>query len=167
MTEPIFKAPLPPEGNGFNIPPKKEETEKTEEVPVKKTGKEKLEEIKQKISLYLWYVLGGTFFVGLIFGLLMGGGETVQQAPTCALRQVPNPDIRRRFPLCGRTSKSEACILYIMNTTPYDATVEDFFTRAEQLTERNKRTISLENPMYSKLRIPPGYFAEIKIPSLR
>ena len=165
MTEPIFKAPLPPEGSGFTPPPLKEEGKKTEDVS--KESEQVPQDVKQKLLPYIWYILGGTFFVGLIFGILMGGGETVQEAPTCVLRQVSNPDIRERFPLCGRTSKSEACILYIMNTTRYDMTAEDFFQRAEQLTERNRRVISLENPMYSKLRIPPGYFAEIKIPSLR
>ena len=55
----------------------------------------------------------------------------------------------------------------VMNSERYEKLAEDFFGDAELLTERNRRAISLENPMYSKLRIPPGWFAEIKIPSQR
>ena len=159
MTEPIFKAPLPPQGVEFNPPPQKEE----EEQP-----KKPIEDIKQKIIQYLWYVLGGTFFIGLIFGLMMGGGETTQSAPRCLLRQVPNPDIqdqeRSRLPLCGRTTRTAECVLYIMNSSRQTMLAGDFFDMAANLTERPKQMISTDNPMYSQLPIAPGNFAEIRIP---
>ena len=45
MTEPIFKAPLPPENGGFTTPPQNKEDEKKAN---------SLQDIKQKISSYLW-----------------------------------------------------------------------------------------------------------------
>ena len=168
MTEPIFKAPLPPEGNGFNAPSSPQKNgEEVEEASPQKTGKEALQEAKQKIITYLWYVLGGTVLVGLIFGLLMGGGEAPAPAPECLLKHIRNSDIQGRFKPCGTISKSEACIFYIMNTTIYEKKAEDFFDEAHRLMERTRYSISLENPTYSKRIIPPGYFAQIKVPSLR
>lgn len=160
MTEPIFKAPLPPENNGFTPPPSQKDGEK-------KVNASSLQDIKQKISTYLWYVLGGTFLVGLILGVAMSGGESAPVAPECPLRRVKNPDIQERFPLCGLTSQTEPCILYVMNSTRYEQYAEDYFETAQRLTGRSVPNISVENAIYSKLRIPPGYFAEIKIPSLR
>ena len=124
MAEQIFKAPLPPEGTGFTPPsPPAAEPEPPQKAP------EKLSDIKEKIVPYLWYVLGGTFFVGLIFGMMMtSGGETAPVTPTCKLQRLKNPDIQKNdIPLCGRTVKTEPCILYIMNTTPRDKLVKDSF----------------------------------------
>ncbi len=162
MTEPIFKAPLPPQGNGFTSPqpqePKKEQEEQNQNVP---------QDLKQKILPYLWYVLGGCFFLGLIFGIMMSGGDSAPPAQECPLKYVRNPDIQKAYPLCGRTSNTNECVLFIMNTSRYDAYAEDFFQRAADLTERSRILISTDNPTYSKLNIPPGYFAQIKIPSTR
>lgn len=163
MTEPVFKAPLPPSDNGFTPPSSPEKG--TEQASDKK--KISVDDVKQKISLYLWYVLGGTFLIGLILGMAMAGDDSAPVVHECSLKYVKNPDIQGRFPLCGRTASSEPCILYIMNSTRYDHQAEDFFKDAERLTERAKYNISIENPIYSKLNVPPGYFAEIKIPSLR
>ena len=160
MTEPIFKAPLPPENNGFTPPPSKKEEEQ-------KVNATSLQDIKQKISSYLWYVLGGTFLIGLILGIALSGGESVPVVPECPLRRIENPDIQGRFPLCGLTAQTEPCILYIMNTDRYEHYSEDYFKEAARLTGRSDVNISVENAVYSKLRIPSGYFAEIKIPSLR
>ena len=161
MTEPIFKAPLPTSGNGLTPPPVKE-TEQQSDKSASSSG-----DVKQRILPYLWYVLGGAFVVGLILGVMMASGDSVPTTTECSLHHIKNPDIQGRFPLCGRTAKSEPCILYIMNATRYDKQAEDFFKDAERLTERAYYSISIENPIYSKLNIPPGYFAEIKIPSLR
>ena len=54
-----------------------------------------------------------------------------------------------------------------MNSSRYEKRAEDFFKEASVLTERSLYVISIENPVYSKLIIPPGRFAEIKIPSIR
>ena len=155
MTEPIFKAPLPPEGNGFTPPSVPEPKEQPEH-----SG----EDVKQKILPYLWYILGGTFVLGLIFGLMMGSGEAPSTAPSCPFKYVRNPDIQGDFPLCGRVSRSEPCILYIMNTRQYDRSVEDFYGDVQRLTERSFQALSFENTVYSKLLIPPGAFAQIKVP---
>ena len=162
MTEPIFKAPLPPSDNGLTPPPIKEPEQQQ---PSKTTLSSA--DLKQKVLPYLWYVLGGVFVVGLILGVMMAGGDSAPVTAECPLRYVKNPDIQGGFPPCGRTAKSEPCILYIMNATRYDQQAQDFFKEAERLTERAYYSISIENPIYSKLNIPPGYFAEIKIPSLR
>ena len=165
MTEPIFKAPLPPSGNGFT-PNQSKEPEKQESTPAQ-TSSSPAEDVKQKILPYLWYVLGGTFAVGLIFGVMMAGGDSAPPVQECPLRHVRNPDIQGNFPLCGRVSRAEPCILYMMNTTQYDKSVEDFYLDVQRQTERSIQLISIENPVYSKYLIPPGAFAQIKIPSLR
>ena len=162
MTEPIFKAPLPPEGSGFSVPPLGTQPENPNE-----SGGGNSEDVKHKILPYLWYVLGGTFVIGLILGLMMAGGDSAPVAPTCPLRHIRNSDIQGHFRLCGQVSRTEPCVLYIMNTTQYEKAVEDFYPEAQRLTERSIQLISIENPVYSKLRVPPGLFAEIKIPSLR
>lgn len=161
MTEPIFKAPLP-QGEGEFVPPPPVQ-EKKPEPPASAT------DVKQKLLPYLWYVLGGAFVIGLILGIMMAsGGEAAPEAPKCLLAHVPNPDIgNERFPFCGRTATAEPCILYIMNHTRYDKQAEDFFEEAQRLTGRTKYMISIENQVYSKLTIHPGYFAQIKIPSQR
>ena len=156
MTEPIFKAPLPPE-ESFTPPVKDEQ----ENLPQKK------EDIKQKILPYLWYIFGGAFFLGLVFGVMIGGGDSVPQTTDCRLKYTSNPDIQGYFPLCGNGPKTDPCVLYIMNNTHYEKKAEDFFKEASALTERSPYVISIENPVYSKLIIPPGRFAEIKIPSIR
>ena len=158
MTEPIFKAPLPPEGNDFSQPTKAEPVASVPEGP------------KQKIMQYLWYILGGTFVLGLILGMaLTGGGDSAPAAPSCKLRAVTNADIQKRFPLCGASgsSKADPCVLYIVNHTQFDKAAKDYFVEAGRLTGRNSYAISFENPTYSEMPIPPGWFAEIKIPSQR
>ena len=164
MTEPIFKAPLPPQENGFT-PPSSAELENNKQEQQESAP----EDIKQKVLPYLWYVLGGTFVIGLIFGLRMTSGESETVREPCPVRIVANPDIPKetRFPLCGRTSRVEPCEFYIMNTSQYDKSVEDFYTDVQRLTERSVQLISIENPAYSKLLVPPGAFARIKVPSLR
>ena len=159
MTEPIFKAPLPPSG-GESVPPAKDEDDK-QKTPLSN------QDVKQKILPYLWYILGGVFLFGIILGVAMGGGEEAPQVPECRLKYKANPDIQEKLNLCGVAGPSDPCVLYIMNETRYEKKVEDFFKKAEALTERSDFAIKFENTTYSKLRIPPGYFAEIKIPSLR
>ena len=159
MTEPIFKAPLPPEGS-FTTP-----VNKAPEQDSQNSGGKG--DIKQKILPYLWYVFGGVFVVGLLFGIMMGGGDEAPQTVECRLKHVRNPDIQSRVSLCGNVPQTDPCVLYIMNSTRYEKRAEDFFKEASVLTERSLYVISIENPVYSKLIIPPGRFAEIKIPSIR
>ena len=164
MTEPVFKAPLPPQEGGFTAPSTPTPTPGPEE------HKEATDQnIKEKILPYLWYVLGGSFAVGLIFGMMMSGDSSSAPSPQqrCRLTAVQNPDIKGRFDLCGRAPATEPCIMYIMNKYHEDRKAEDFFDEVRKLTERSRQLISMENPTYSQTLIPPGAFVEIKVPSLR
>ena len=173
MTEPIFKAPLPPQSSEPTpqpIPQPAVEPEETKEMPAETPVVEPSapEDVKQKILPYLWYVLGGAFAIGLVLGMMMsGGGDSGPAQESCPVRIIRNPDIQGRFPLCGRTSRAEPCVLYMMNTAQYDKSAEDFYSEVQRLTERAVQLISIENPVYSTYRIPPGAFAVIKVPSLR
>ena len=157
MVEPIFKAPLPPSGNIISTP-----TEKQPEEPQQPEKGAEQTDIKQKILPYLWYVLGGTFFLGLIFGAMMSGGEEVCTT-TSRLYSVTNPDIHNTLPLCGQTDQSKECVLYLMNKSTTDAQARDFFEEAAKQMIRRKEIVGLDNALYANTLIPPGYFAEIKI----
>lgn len=103
---------------------------------------------------------------GIIIGSVFFGGSSKPQVVGLQ-GVVPNQDITTRLPRCGRTDPGQACVLYIMNHTRYDKIAENFFDDAVRLTEVQKYSIAMVNPKYAKTRIPPGYFAEIKIPNVR
>lgn len=106
--------------------------------------------------------------IGILFGTMMGGGSSQPVQQTGGLKGVVrNKDITSKMPRCGLTEKGQACLLYIMNSTRYDKVAEDFFDEAVKLMGMQKYSISMVNPTYAKDRIPPGYFAEIKIPMMR
>ncbi|MBQ6854561.1 MAG: hypothetical protein IJO11_03865 [Alphaproteobacteria bacterium] len=106
--------------------------------------------------------------IGMMFGsLLFGGGSSPQPQRQGLQGVVRNQDMTTPLRRCGMIDRGEACVLYIMNSTRYDKVAEDFFDEAVKLTEIQKYSISMVNPKYSKTRIPPGYFAEIKIPKIR
>ncbi len=112
-------------------------------------------------------LLGAACFLGLLLGgMIFGGGEPVKKV-TGLQGVVRNTDITAPLPRCGRTDRGRSCILYVVNHTRYDKIAEDFFDDAVLLTEIQKYSISMANPKYAKTRIPPGYFAEIKIPDIR
>lgn len=108
-------------------------------------------------------------FMGLLVGMMMGGAGGSQPAQQQGgLRGViRNKDITVKMPRCGLTDPGQACLLYIMNSTRYDKIAEDFFDEAVKLMGVQKYSIQMVNPVYAKDRIPPGYFAEIKIPNVR
>ncbi len=108
-----------------------------------------------------------TCIIGLFLGSVFFGGSSEQTKTVGLQGVVANPDITTNIPRCGRVDKGQACILYIVNHTRYDKIVEDFFDEAVRLTEVAKYSISMVNPKYAKTRIPPGYFAQIKIPNVR
>ena len=112
------------------------------------------------------FVIMGAIILGILLGAMMFGGSSqpIQQGLQNIVR---NPDIRQKLPLCGRTGKGQACVLYIMNTTRYDQLAENFFNVALKLTEVPLRSISWANPKYAKQKIHPGFFAEISIPNIR
>lgn len=106
--------------------------------------------------------------IGMMFGSLLFGGSSTPQPQRQGLQGVVrNQDMTTPLRRCGMIDRGEACVLYIMNSTRYDKVAEDFFDEAVKLTEIQKYSISMVNPKYSKTRIPPGYFAEIKIPKIR
>ena len=114
--------------------------------------------------------LGGAVILGLLLGLLMGGGSSSQPKTQCSGFEklvIRNKDITNRMPLCGRTDRGQACLLYIMNTSRYDETAEKFFKKAAELTGMQNYSIQMVNPQYAKQRIPAGHFVEIKIPAMK
>ncbi len=108
--------------------------------------------------------------IALISGLLLGGmlfGSKSSPAPQGLLGVVKNTDIRQPLRRCGMIDMGQACVLYIVNHTRYDKTVEDYFKQAEDLTGVPIYSIQMANPKYAKRIIRPGHFAEILIPRLR
>lgn len=117
-------------------------------------------------NMFIFVVI--VLFVGMLFGSVLFGGSSSAPQQTSGLQGVvANRDITTRLPRCGRTDVGQACVLYIMNHTRYDKLAEEFFNEAVRLTEVQKYSISMVNPKYAKTRIPPGHFAEIKIPNIR
>ena len=119
---------------------------------------------KKHIILYIV-----VFFVGLLLGgLMFHGGSSASEPITKELSGVvPNPDIKEKLKRCGMVSPSSPCVLYVMNSYDYEKMAEDFFETAVALTKRTDFLIRSDNVRYSKMRIPPGYFAVIKIPLKR
>lgn len=112
-------------------------------------------------------MLLGVLCLGIIFGSIFFGGSNNAPQPTGLQGVIRNSDVPARFPRCGRIDRGQACVLYIMNSTRYDKLAEDFFPEAVKLTEIQRYSIEMANPKYAKTRIPPGHFAEIKIPNVR
>ena len=119
---------------------------------------------KKHIILYV-----AVFFLGLLLGgFLFHGGSSSPEPLTKELSGVvPNPDIKEKLKRCGMVSPSSPCVLYVMNSYDYEKMAEDFFETAVALTKRTDFLIRSDNVRYSKMRIPPGYFAVIKIPLKR
>lgn len=137
-----------------------------------KLSKIDLNEVKEKINKRLWAVLGGCFLIGIMFGCSMSGGES-EPAPARGLELSAitkrNSDVAPNSKLyrCGRTAQlSDACVYYIMNFDHYDKKAEDFFSEIADKTGRNLFRIQTENPTYGQQLIPPGYFAQIIVPTL-
>ena len=109
----------------------------------------------------------GALVVGLLMGAVMFGGNSApqEQAPRTLPGVVSNPDIRgQKLQRCGQVDASQTCILYIMNDKTYDKRAQDFFESAVVLTNRSKFAIQTANVQYGTIRIPAGFFAELKIP---
>ena len=113
-------------------------------------------------------IFGGILILGMILGGIFFGGSSSAPVQNSGLQGIiKNPDITTRMRRCGTTDNTSACILYIVNHTRYDRLAESFFDDAVKLTGRQKYLISIENPQYAKMKIPPGYFVEVKIPALK
>ncbi len=112
------------------------------------------------------FILSGLFLIGLIFGMFFFSSSPAPQ-PTGMPGVVANPDIKERLHRCGQVDKGTACVLYLVNHTRYDKLAEEFFAEAVKLMEVQRYSVAMVNPKYAKMRIPPGYFAQIKIPNIR
>ncbi len=104
---------------------------------------------------------------GIILGAVMFGGSGGDPTPVVQGLQgiVSNPDIKTPLKRCGQVEASAACVLYIMNSLPYEKLAKDFFEAATAVTGRSTTIIGWDNVRYGGLKIPPGYFAQIKIPA--
>jgi hypothetical protein len=106
--------------------------------------------------------------LGIILGSIIVGGSS--PAPTQSAGSqgiVRNPEIKQNLARCGMADRTAACVLYIVNASRNDRLAEEFFDEAVKLTGRQKYLLTIENSQYAKTRIPPGHFAQIKIPALK
>ena len=134
-----------------------------------------MKKLKEKASVSLknkkmvsFGILVGVFLLGILFGVLLSwGGNNTSFKRACVLRYVLNPNIQENLHTCGQVPKTEPCALYIMNHTGSEKLVVDFIAEASRLTNTPVHLILSNNPTYINQRIVPGYFAQIKIPSLR
>lgn len=130
-----------------------------------------LQQVRGKIQTYLWYVLGGCFLLGLMFGCSMGGGSSqpVQQKVSGMERFiVRNSDIPPKVRRCGVVNIStEACRYYVLNSNTYDRKAEDFFKLVQDQVKKDEYYIRQVNPIYAQQPIHPGYFAEILVPATK
>ena len=186
MTEPIIKAPLPPNMNEDikteNIRSQTQTIDNSSSVSEKAAVgaepawkknladlQEKAAEFKEKAIPYFWYVMGGIFFIGFILGIILSGGDSGQTTTTTQSRLpvIANDDIRQPLKPCGVANNREYCFLYLMNNYPGEKQVADFIQRAYEITGRHTYEIKPENPTYVQTRIPPGYLMKIIIPPLK
>ena len=114
-------------------------------------------------------IAAGIFVIGLLMGAIMFGGsdEAPAQAPKGLQGIVSNPDIKEPLKRCGQVEASAPCVLYVMNNYTYEKLAQDFFELAVSVTGRKDRVIRMDNVRYGTIRIPPGYFAQIKIPAYK
>ena len=137
-----------------------------------KLSKVDLGQLKEKITTYLWYTLGGCFILGMMFGCSMGGSSQPQQKTQTpqgiSARVVRNADITKKAGICGdpRLNPTDDCIYYVLNTAHYDKRAEDFFAEVNQKMNRQMEAIRYENPTYAQTLIRPGWFAQIKVPRM-
>ena len=114
-------------------------------------------------------VAAGIFAIGLMMGGIMFGGsdEVAQPVPQGLQGVISNPDIKEPLKRCGQVEASSPCVLYIMNSYTYEKLAQDFFETAVSVTRRKDLVIRMDNVRYATMRIPPGYFAQIKIPAYK
>ncbi len=136
-----------------------------------KLAKIDVQQLREKIQSYLWYVLGGCFILGMMFGCSMGGGESkpVQQKTSGMERYiVANSDIPKKVRICGMSNlQTESCRYYVLNSYSYDKRAEDFFKLVQDQVKKDEYYIRQVNPIYAQQIIHPGYFAEILVPATK
>ena len=165
--------PVPPQAPAFGVPKPPVETTgtavKTEALPADNFAKA----LKLPTSIFktkvMAAILGGSVVMGVLLGALFFGGGSAQpiQCPPALTGIVWNPDIRQDLPRCGTVAEGYPCTVYIVNHSRNDRYGEYFFDEATRLTGRQKYLVTIENQHYAKARIPPGYVAQVRIPSLK
>ena len=174
MTEqPKFQTPpLPPHAPAFGAPRPIGEpvmsTTPAGDLPADNFAKA----LKLPVSIFktkiMAAILGGSVLLGVLLGALFFGGGTPPPSPQQGLLGiVRNPDMRQDLPRCGTVSEGYPCVVYIVNHSRNDRYAEYFFDEATRLTGRQKYLVTIENQQYAKSRIPPGWIAQVKIPSLK
>ena len=120
--------------------------------------------LKTKVFLALMI---GVFVVGILFGsALFGGGK--QAVVTQGLGGiVENPDAEKGLARCGRASRGERCVLYVMNNIRKEIKAQELFKLVSQLASVSEFLIQTANVGYASTIIKPGYFAQFVIPDLK
>ena len=174
MTDKTFQAPpLPPNAPNFSPLKDTAQEKNTAEWPITRetiSSDDFATRFKLSPNIYqtkiMITILGATLFIGLLLGLMFGGGSTPPPAPTGLQGVVINPDITRPLNRCGTISETESCVVYIVNHSRIERQAEYFFDQAVKLTGRQPYLLKIANKQYATKRIPPGFIAQIQIPSL-
>ena len=192
MVDPVFKAPPPPVNPSSMSDPAKEQIPSGQDAPVSQNAStqptaaatsdeqqpvsqkqqvmDRLNELKDRMVQYFWYSIAGLFLLGAFFGCAMSGSSPAPQ-PTqnvvgISNRVIANGDKKTRLFICGSVAPSQSCLFYVLNSKSYDRVAEDFFEDISRATGRSVFNIRLDNPLYQKQPIRPGYFAEVIVPSM-
>ena len=127
-----------------------------------------------RIFFYLLICLAGSCIANTVFAeisqnnisLLQQKKQKEIQLSTASIQEVvANPSVNPQLKRCGLVDPPSSCVFYVMNHHDYEHTARDFFEQAVSRTMRSPKSIERANHTYAPFRIPPGYFAEIKIPS--
>jgi len=118
-------------------------------------------------KFFLAIVLGVLFF-GLFMGCALSSGDKkpVQSSGLGGIVGNSSPFVRQAR-RCGTTDVNNACVLYIMNAKPYERKGGDFFEEAANTVNAQPYLVRINNVEYQNQLIPPGWIAEIYIPSRR
>lgn len=108
-------------------------------------------------------VLCGVLFIGLLLGATIFGGGSVSVQGLSNF--VLNPEVPAGRYRCGVVERTQGCVIYIMNPSRTDKKGKDFYADAARFTGVPESTIQLGNIEYASRIIPPGYIAQINIPS--
>ena len=107
----------------------------------------------------------GVFFFGFVMAKVFFGGEKIVKGGLDGV--VVNSEIPKGRARCGKTDKTQGCILYIMNPQRQELLARDFYDLASQLTGRQRFVIETGNMRYANRRIKPGEFGQFNIPPLQ
>ena len=136
-------------------------SDKKEKIPL--TAKRLGEFAVLLLSAAVIGVLCGVLFIGLLLGATIFGGGSVSVQGLSNF--VLNPEVPAGRYRCGVVERTQGCVIYIMNPSRTDKKGKDFYADAARFTGVPESTIQLGNIEYASRIIPPGYIAQINIPS--